>query len=204
LRFLDPTGMDGTDYEYGDWTWQNSWTTVSSDQDNGPGDKGSSGGSSGSKGAWPIKNKWNSEYIDKFRNTLSNELTNLNNSDETFTCDDLALETIIDFASSNNLPFEWVTQSGTFNASDSKYSNVSDFMLDVKKHSGAPDFANNANTTQIDLSKIQPGNLNVLMANGKSDPNHIQVISSVLNDGKTIVDKSYQGVTGFIAAQGNF
>jgi hypothetical protein len=44
----------------------------------------------------------------------------------------------------------------------------------------------------------------VLTANGKIVPNHIQVITSVFNDGKSVVDKSYQGVTGFIAVQGNF
>jgi hypothetical protein len=44
----------------------------------------------------------------------------------------------------------------------------------------------------------------VLTSEGKNIPNHIQVISSVFNDGKSVVDRSYQGVTGFIAAQGNF
>jgi RHS repeat-associated protein len=42
IRFVDPDGMDS--YEYGDWTWQNSWTTVSNDNDFGPGQGGSGGG----------------------------------------------------------------------------------------------------------------------------------------------------------------
>ena len=103
IRFIDPDGMDDVTYDYGDWTWQQSWTTFY----NGAG--WDNGGSGGGTGAWPIKNKWNSEYIDKFRNTLNSKLAELNSSDEKFTCDDLALETIIDFASENNLPFNWVT-----------------------------------------------------------------------------------------------
>ena len=156
------------------------------------------------KGAWEVKNKWTDKYISKFQEQLNNKLRELNTSDETFTCDDLALETIIDFASANKLPFKWVTGSGTFDASDSKYSNEKEFLNDVKKHSGAPDFANNANTIKIGISNVQTGSLNVLTAIGKSAPNHIQVISSVFNDNKSVVEKGYLGITGFIAAQGNF
>jgi RHS repeat-associated protein len=158
----------------------------------------------GGGGAWEIKNQWNSQYINQFRTELNSGLKQINNSDATFTCDDLALQLIIDFASKNNLPFKWVTEAGTFDASDKKYGNVNEFLLDVKQHSGAADFANDQNTTQTNLTNIQPGSLNVLTSEGKTRPNHIQVISSVFNDGKSVVDKSYQGVTGFIAAQGNF
>lgn len=155
--------------------------------------------------AWPIKHQWNARYERQFRRELNSTLRALNNSGQNFTCDDLALQTIVSFSSKNNLPFKWTTGSGTFNAADEKYPNTKDFLLDVKQHSGAPDFANNANTTKIDLQNIQPGSLNVLTSEGKTNPNHIQVISSVFNDGKqSIVETNKRGVTGFIAAQGNF
>jgi RHS repeat-associated protein len=155
--------------------------------------------------AWPIKNQWNASYIKQFRSELKNTLKALNNSNQNFTCDDLALQCIVSFASKNNLPFKWTTESGTFNAADQKYSNTKEFLLDVKQHSGAPDFANNANTTKVDLQNIQPGTLNVLTSNGKQNPNHIQVISSVSSDGTPSMRNGLKsGVTGFVAAQGNF
>jgi RHS repeat-associated protein len=155
--------------------------------------------------AWPITHQWNARYERQFRKELNSSLRALSKSGQSFTCDDLALQTIVSFSSKNNLPFKWTTGSGTFNAADEKYTNTKDFLLDVKQHSGAPDFANNANTTKIDLQNIQPGSLNALTSEGKTSPNHIQVISSVFNDGKqSIVETNKMGVTGFIAAQGNF
>ncbi|MBZ5858551.1 hypothetical protein [Flavihumibacter profundi] len=54
------------------------------------------------------------------------------------------------------------------------------------------------------MAGIQPGSLNVLTSEGKSRPNHIQAITTVFNDGKSVLDRNYLGVTGYIAAQGNF
>jgi hypothetical protein len=108
----------------------------------------------------------------------------------------LALTLIVAYASGNNLPFSWSTGSGEFNASDKKYSSPDEFLLALKKHSGAPDFANSKNTTQIGMEHIQPGSLNVLTAVGNSQPNHIQVIDNVIYNGKQ--------VAGYKAGQGNF
>ena len=143
--------------------------------------------------AWPIKNQWNEKYIKQFRSELKNTLKALNNSDQKFTCDDLALQCIVSFSSKNNLPFKWTTGSGTFNAADDKYTNTSGFLLDVKQHSGAPDFAKDANTTKVDLQNIQPGTLNVLTATGKTNPNHIQVISYVASDGVPSMLNGFKG-----------
>ena len=152
-----------------------------------------------------IKNKWDSKYIRQFREELSNTLKALNSSDQKFTCDDLALHCIVSFASKNNLPFKWKTGSGSFSAGYRKYSNTKEFLLDVKQHSGAPDFANDANTKRVDMQNIQPGSLNVLTSEGKSNPNHIQVISSVSSDGIPSMLNGFKGgVNSFIAAQGNF
>ena len=60
------------------------------------------------------------------------------------------------------------------------------------QNSGAPDFANNANTIPTSLSGLGAGSLNVLKEQGKSEPNHIQVISTAF------------GSQGFIAVRGNF
>lgn len=202
LRFIDPDGMGPYGTE-GSNDPTGSFMNSSANFTGGIEVEGagvSTGGSStgddkekNKKGAWEVKNKWNDKYISQFRGELNKELQNLNLSDDKFTCDDLALRCIIDFSSKYNLPFQWTTQSGIYNASDSKYGNKSEFMLDVMKHSGAPDFANNANTIAIPFSGLATGSLSVLTSEGRKAPNHIQVISSV-----------FQGGAGFIAGQGNF
>ena len=151
-----------------------------------------------SGGAWQIKNKWDEKFISEFRGQLKIALQALANAKGTYTCDDLALQLIVDFASENNLPFKWFVGNYTtdfFDASDPKYSNVQDFLLDLKSHSGAPDFASSKNTTQVDLENIQSGTLNVLTSLGRKVPNHIQIITSVFHNGSN--------VSGFEAAQGN-
>jgi RHS repeat-associated protein len=155
-------------------------------------------------GAWEIKNKWDSKFIKMFGNEFLGILQNFDNSGQKFTCDDLALQAVIAFSSIHNLPFVWETGSGTFDASDSKYNNVNEFLLDVKSHSGAPDFAKDANTMNIKFDDIKPGTLNVLTSQGKKNPNHIQMITAVFTNGKFIPMKDYQGITSFTAVQGNF
>ena len=54
--------------------------------------------------AWPITNQWNAKFIKQFSKELNNTLKALNNSEQKFTCDDLALQCIVSFASKNNLP----------------------------------------------------------------------------------------------------
>ena len=129
IRFIDPDGMDVTETANGTtYTGIDAQNYVRQLQ-------GQSGNdNNGGGGAWEIKNQWNSKYINQFRSELNRKLKQINNSDATFTCDDLALQTIIDFASKNNLPFQWVTEAGTYDASDSNYSNANDFLLDVKTH----------------------------------------------------------------------
>ena len=214
-RFVDPDGMDPNENITPTSTGpilhchprdeQSHYIEVGGELLNVGGTSGSNGGEGQGKGAWEIKNVWNKGYINKFRKLLNNALSDINTSDQKFTCDDLALQLIISFASENNLPFVWTTESGTYDASDPAYSNQTDFLLDIKGHSGAPDFANNTNTTKVDLQNIQPGTLNVLTSTGHTVPNHIQVISSVLSDGVPSMLNGYKGgVQGYIAAQGNF
>jgi RHS repeat-associated protein len=200
MRFIDPDGMDVTETANGTtYTGQDAtdlFKQLQGQQRQKKKDEGDNENNGGG-GAWEVKNKWNAKYINEFRGELNEKLRGLNLSDQAFTCDDLALSCIINFASKNNLPFQWATESGVYDAADNKYSNSNEFLMDVMQHSGARDFANNANTTQTSLAALTTGSLNVLMERGKNAPNHIQMISSIFTNAKT-------GVAGFIAAQGNF
>jgi RHS repeat-associated protein len=59
IRFVDPDGMDT--YEYGDWTWQKSWTTFSDggsfERDNGGGNGGGGGPKKNDKNDGGVKPK---------------------------------------------------------------------------------------------------------------------------------------------------
>jgi RHS repeat-associated protein len=146
--------------------------------------------------AWLIKNKWSPEYVAKFRTELNTKISQYQAAQKEFTCDDLALECIISFAASNNLPFKWTTEAKTFDAASTEYKDYNTFLLDVKKTSGAPDFANSNNTTKSSFDNVKAGSLVVLTAEDKKVPNHIQLVTGVLKD---------DGVNkGYNAAQGNF
>jgi RHS repeat-associated protein len=212
IRFIDPDGMlpglfgKNADEETDKATAQSDQFRAQHEKErnDATGNAEQRDNDNGKQGAWEIKNKWNNDFIDRFRFGLSSIVNALNTIDEKFTCDDLALQIIVAFASQNNLPFIWVTESGTYDASKSK-SSVTQFLLGVKSHSGAADFANNANTTQVNLQNIKSGTLNVLTSIGKSNPNHIQVITSVTSDGVPSMLNGFKGgITGFTAAQGDF
>jgi len=66
----------------------------------------------------------------------------------------------------------------------------------VKTHSGAPDYADEKNTYQVNYNNISTGTLVVLKAEGNDVPNHIQVVTYLHSD---------EGVLkGYNASQGNF
>jgi RHS repeat-associated protein len=124
-RFIDPDGMDGQDTQT---EYESNYIMVGGSLINvapmsGGGQGGGGGKQNGGKkqqkqGAWAIRNKWNDKYINEFRAQLGDALKRINDLDDAFTCDDLALQLIISYAASNNLPFVWNTESGTYDASD--------------------------------------------------------------------------------------
>jgi RHS repeat-associated protein len=159
----------------------------------------------GQTGAWEITNKWDPSYIKKFQNSIVEIISVLIAAKQEFTCDDLALQCIISFASQNNLPFKWSTGAEEFDAASSKYKNVTDFLLAVKRKSGAPDFANDKNTNKYtSLHTTDLGTLNVLTSSNYSTPNHIQIITGLYYSHLPSKERPYGYVGSFDAAQGNF
>jgi hypothetical protein len=83
---------------------------------------------------------------------------------------------MIDFASENNLPFQFTNGEGTHDASSDKFTSVDEFKTEVLKTSGARDLANTENTLRS--PKAEAGSL-ILMKNGDSRKvNHTQVVTS--------------------------
>lgn len=144
---------------------------------------------------WPISNIWNIDAVLKYRIYMQSKAQFLQKSGNPFTCDDLALEIIMNFCRDNGLPFQWTTGAEVFTVySKNKYPTFSDFLLAVKRKSGAPDFANVNNTNIISESLLEIGSLVVLTSNdGRTNPNHVQILSNILKFELQMQYDIYQG-----------
>jgi RHS repeat-associated protein len=149
----------------------------------------------GLRSAWEITNEWNSDFINQFCSSVIGYMNKMEIADQRFTCDDLALELIIRFASDNHLPFRWEVDAVTYDAAATSAEDLSDFILHVKEHSGAPDFRRPANTVETDVDAVTGGSM-ILNVNGSQRTHHVQIITAVYRELGT--------VRGLNVKQGNF
>ncbi len=163
--------------------------------------------------AWNVTQKWTPEMILNYQNQVSREMADIKSTAKKYTCEDLAVTVAVVFAKSNGLPFKWQTDSKSFDAGDPNYNSFDAFLNDVKRSTGAPDFLNNANTSEISINQITPGSVVTQTAKNPSlygklkhavglqknlyIPPHVSVIAGVLQN------KEGQN-TFFTAYQGNF
>jgi RHS repeat-associated protein len=144
--------------------------------------------------AWKITNEWNDEMIGKYQEFAVNRIQQAYKNGEKVTCEDLALTTMIDFASQNGLPLVVENGDYTLSAASNDYSNVADFKCAVLATTAASDLPQYGNTVPVDKNSTKPGDL-LLHKNSDSDPNrvtHTQVVAS--NTSRAIV--IYQGNQG--------
>jgi RHS repeat-associated protein len=195
LRYIDPDGMQYMGYGYdnmdqvvadGDATRiQGADVTVVNGKAIGP-----------EKGPWEITNQWDNKMIEKYRLFAATRIKQAYDNKEKHTCEDIALSTIIDFASQNGLPFVIENESRILSASSTEYDNIEDFKCAVLATTAASDLPNYGNTIPTDKQFVQPGDL-LLHNNSESDPNrttHTQVVASNSNTSRSIL--IYQGNQG--------
>ena len=147
-------------------------------------------------GLWESKNKWNADYEEQYSNYISPKITQYEKNNELFTCEDLALSLLIDFASENSLPVIIKNSRGIYNSNDKKYDNPADYKKKVLSTTAAGHLLKN--TIDINKGDVKPGDI-VLMDDGAGNgPNSL--------DGKPghtqVIEKNTQGV--FNIKQGNF
>ncbi len=163
--------------------------------------------------AWKVTQKWTPEMILKYQNQIGKEMEDIKSTAKKYTCEDFAITVAITFAKSNGLPFKWQTDSKSFDADDPNYNSFDAFLNDVEQATGAPDFLNNTNTSEISINQITPGSVVTQTAKNPSLyskikhaiglqknlylPHHVSVIAGVLQN------KEGQN-TFFTAYQGNF
>ena len=133
------------------------------------------------KGAWEVKNKWTDEYRQKYREYAPKKIEEYRTKNIKFTCEDLGLSVLIDFASENNLPVTITNGSGKYSSSDPNFKSPEEFKVKVLSTTGAKDML--ANTVGIFPSQSKPGDL-ICMDTGEYDgekdgfPSHIQMIAN--------------------------
>src|SRR5690554_3661708 len=61
--------------------------------------------------AWEINNYWNEDYIKLYRSFVHERVKEYKSEQRRYTCEDLAIDLLIDFASTNNLPVSFYNLS---------------------------------------------------------------------------------------------
>lgn len=140
-------------------------------------------------GMWDDKNEWNPEFQKKYEDYIPLKIFEYEKNKKRFTCEDLALSILIDFASENSLPLNIKNNSGTYNSSDNKYSDPEKYKKDVLSSTAANDLMQN--TVAVDKTNISSGDL-ILMDTGTpngtkdNEMSHTQVVTKNENGVLTI------------------
>ena len=140
-------------------------------------------------GMWDDKNEWNPEFQKKYEDYIPLKIFEYEKNKKRFTCEDLALSILIDFASENSLPLNIKNNSGTYNSSDNKYSDPEKYKKDVLSSTAANDLMQN--TVAVDKNNISSGDL-ILMDTGTpngtkdNEMSHTQVVTKNENGVLTI------------------
>ena len=95
-----------------------------------------------------------------------------------FTCEDLVLQVLIDFASQNELPLSITNGSGTYRPQD--YNSIEDFTNDVLTTSGANDLQEYNNTVKINIDEAASGDI-ILERKDGIYGNHAMMIEYTTN-----------------------
>lgn len=140
--------------------------------------------------AWQSTKNWTDEEIQGYAKAVAQRAEEYRNNGTTSTCEDFALNVLIDYASENGLPVTIENGSGTYDSNSESFDNVSEFKDGVLVTTGASDLQNNSNTTQITEGENSTNNAVagdiILNRNDENVATHVQVVSSVEGDNVNI------------------
>lgn len=139
--------------------------------------------------AWKISNQWSNGFIEKFNKALPEYIQKYTAGGSKYTCDDLALSLIMNFAKDNGLPFQWKTEAKNFDAASDEYRDYESFSHDVKSMSGAPDFQNDVNTLAANSETANAGGILLNARQGSARAHHVQMIMRRSDDGTSLLIK---------------
>ncbi len=126
--------------------------------------------------AWVVTNSWTEEQISNYQSYAASKLDEYAASGTRFTCEDLALSLIIDYASENELPLEITNGTGTYSALSDDFDNVQDFKEAILNTTAASDLANDENT--VEINSPRSGDILLFDLSGAGRINHTQVVQT--------------------------
>ncbi|WP_133295668.1 hypothetical protein [Burkholderia reimsis] len=145
---------------------------------------------------WVHERLWDQSWIEKYQLAtpgLAREIQSRKGASGQYTCEDFALEILIEFASRNKLPLKIKTESRTFKNVEEVFDvdganppTPAGFALDVAFRAGAPDVV--ANSQPVSLSDLKPGDMFAEFNRG-----HIQVVTSVSPNRIEIMQGNFPG-----------
>ncbi len=169
--------------------------------------------------AWDIKNEWDEETIKKYEEFAAQKAAEYESNEVRCTCEDLALNIMIDFASENQLPLQITNNSGengasvTLDAASEDYSDVDGFRNEVLSTTGANDLSNGTNTVDVSKNDLKKGDM-LLFVNSEGRGHHTQVVTFTtpgvvnINQGnfdqgglRQSSDPNFLGGAGYIGAK---
>lgn len=150
------------------------------------------------EGAWTARNVWNGNTIGGYHTYVFGKISSYEADAKKFTCEDLALSLLIDYASTNSLPVTIKNGTGTYN-SRTYTGDVESFKNRVLETSGAHDLLEA--TKEIPSNQMKEGDL-ILMydGNGNYDSVNDKSISHIQVGVTDIVDTNSKEI---IIKQGN-
>ena len=142
--------------------------------------------------AWDINNEWDEKTIAKYQEYVAGRINEYIENDEKFTCEDLAANLLIDFASENGLPVSFSNESGLIlDAGNEAYDNIEDFRNDVLETTGANDLVNTS--VEQDKNDMRKGDLLLHSNEETGRVNHTQVVTYSDNDVVRIFQGNLKG-----------
>jgi len=139
--------------------------------------------------AWEHTSTWTPEAIAGYNQFVNERLSEYERNGRNFTCEDLALSLLIDYASQNGLPVSITNNSGlfrserTYSSNSNEFNSIEGFKTAVLSTTGARDLMKSSNTVPMQLQYLTRGDLLLLdtgLPNGQHDgiKEHVQVVTN--------------------------
>jgi hypothetical protein len=158
--------------------------------------------------AWQVKNRWDDSYAARFRYWVPTGV-HRNGGKSRFTCEDLAVQLIIDFAVAEQLPLRIRNGSRTTGYVPSDFDSLAEYRNAVLKSTGARDILREANTEAVgsgtpgrdsDLAFAKAGDM-IVMNDGSY--RHVQVVTHATADAVAIAQGNFRDPVNDACSGGN-
>jgi hypothetical protein len=130
--------------------------------------------------AWSITSSWGDSTIQAYQDYATQRAEEMKNEGTDYTCEDMPLAILLEFAQKNGLPVTIFNGSGMYDAASDDFNNFDDFKNAVLSTTGARDLQNPLNTDTWSLGHVQKGDM--LLKRGEGGiANHTQLVTSIDN-----------------------